>query len=94
MVDACGRFAPCAYPLSVAGTGTATEWSDVDQLVVLPDVSNKRRAAIEIRRSLGDLPASMDIVVATPEEIEERGNIVGSVLYAALREGRGVYKLR
>ncbi len=90
-----GRFRPLRVVLfGSQARGTATEWSDVDQLILLPDVSNKRRAAIEIRRSLGDLPASKDIVVATPEEVEERGNIVGSVLYAALREGRGVYELR
>ena len=73
--------------------GTANEWSDVDLLVVLPEVSDKRRVAVEIRRSLGDLPASKDIVVSTPEEIEQRGQIVGSVLHAALREGRVVYGL-
>ena len=88
-----GRFRPLRVVLfGSLARGTATEWSDVDLLVVLSEVSNKRRAAIEIRRSLGDLPASKDIVVATPEEIE-RGHIVGSVLHAALREGRVVYEL-
>ena len=47
--------------------GTATEWSDVDLLVILPNVSDKRDTAIEIRRTLGDLPVCKDIVVATPE---------------------------
>ena len=89
-----GRFRPLRVILfGSQARGTATEWSDVDLLVVLPDVSDKRRAAIEIRRSLGDLPASKDIVVATPEEIERRGHLVGSVLHAALREGRVVYEL-
>ena len=89
-----GRFRPLRVVLfGSLARGTATEWSDVDLLVVLSEVSNKRRAAIEIRRSLGDLPASKDIVVSTPEEIEQRGHIVGSVLHAALREGRIVYEL-
>ncbi len=41
--------------------GTATEWSDVDLLVILPNVSDKRHTAIEIRRALGDLPVCQDI---------------------------------
>ena len=72
--------------------GTAHRWSDVDILVVLPEVLDKRRAAIDIRRPLGDLPTSKDVVVTTPEEIELRGHVVGSVLHAALREGRVVYE--
>jgi len=73
------------------GRGTATATSDVDLLVVLPDVPDKRRAAVEIRRALGDLPISKDIVVTTPNEIARRGNLVGSVLCAALHEGKVLY---
>ncbi len=57
----------------------------------MPEVEDKRRTAIDIRRSLGDLPISKDVVVTTPEEIERRGHVVGSVLHSALREGRVVY---
>lgn len=72
--------------------GTATAESDVDLLVVLPDVSDKRRTTVEIRRALGDLPVSKDIVVTTPEEIARRGDLVGSVLRPALREGKVLYE--
>lgn len=64
----------------------------MDLLVVLGTVSDKRRAAIEIRRVLGDLPVSKDIVVITPDEIASRGHVVGTVLNAALREGKVVYE--
>ena len=72
--------------------GTATEWSDVDLLVILPKVSDKRNAAIEIRRALGDLPVSKDIVVATPEEVARRGHLVGTTLRSALRGGKILYE--
>ena len=72
--------------------GSASEWSDVDLLVVLADGADKRQAAIEIRRSLGDLMVSKDIVVATPYEIAQRGHVVGTVLNAAIREGRVLYE--
>ena len=72
--------------------GTATEWSDVDLLVILPNVSDKRDTAIGIRRVLGDLPVCKDIVVATPEEVARRGHLVGTVLRSALREGKVLYE--
>ena len=72
--------------------GTATEWSDVDLLVILPEVVDKRDTAVKIRRALGDLPVCKDIVVATPEEATRRGQLAGTVLRSALREGRVVYE--
>ena len=64
----------------------------MDLLVVMGNVPDKRRTAVEIRRSLGDLPISKDIVVTTPDEITSRGHVVGTVLRAALREGTVVYE--
>ena len=88
-----GRFQPSRVVLfGSQARGTAKEWSDVDLLVVMDNVPNKRRVAVEIRRSLGDLPISKDIVIATPDEITRRGHVVGTVLRAALREGMIVYE--
>ena len=88
-----GRFQPSRVVLfGSRSRGDANERSDVDLLVVMSNVPDKRRAAIEIRRSLGDLPVSKDIVIATPEEIASRGHVVGTVLHAALREGTVVYE--
>lgn len=72
--------------------GAATEWSDLDLLVILPNGTDKRDSAIEIRRTLGDLPVCKDIVVATPEEVARRGHMVGSLLRSALREGKVLYE--
>ena len=72
--------------------GTAKMGSEVDLLVVMGDVPDKHRAAVEIRRTLADIPVSKDIVVATPDEIMNRGHVVGTALYAALREGVTVYE--
>ena len=87
------RFQPSRVLLfGSQAQGTAQRWSDVDLLVVLPDLQDKRRTAIDIRRSLGDLPVSKDIVVATPEEVDRRGHVVGTILHAALRDGKVVYE--
>ncbi len=71
--------------------GEAQAGSDLDLLVVMPEVAHKRDAAIAMRRVLSELPVPHDVVVTTPEEIEERGWIVGSLLRDALNEGAVVY---
>jgi predicted nucleotidyltransferase len=72
--------------------GDAGPESDVDLLIVLPQVTNKRMAAVAIRRVLADLPVCKDIVVTTPEEITRRGDLIGTVLRPALREGKVLYE--
>jgi len=72
--------------------GSDTADSDVDLLVVLHDVADKRRTAVEIRRVLSDMPVCKDIVVTTPDEMARRGDLPGSVLRPALREGKVLYE--
>jgi len=87
------RFRPLRIVLfGSRARGEAGKWSDVDLLVVLPEVADKRKATVEILRALGDLPVSKDVIVTTPEEIARRGHIIGSVLRAALKEGKVVYE--
>lgn len=72
--------------------GDANESSDVDLLVVMENVPDKHRIAVDIRRLLRDMPVGKDIVVTTPDEIARRGHMVGTVIRAALREGIVVYE--
>ena len=72
--------------------GNAAEWSDVDLLVVLPEAPDKRRATVDIRVALSDLPVGKDIIVTTPDEIEKRGHIFGTIVNAALRDGEVLYE--
>ena len=88
-----GQFEPSRVVLFGShARGTASEGSDVDLLVVMPEAPDKRRAAVEMRRALGDLPVSKDILVTTPDEIARRGHVAGSVLRTALREGTTLYE--
>lgn len=66
--------------------------SDIDLLVVLSEVVDKRRTTIAIRRTLADLRVCKDIVVTTPEEIKRRGDLIGPVLRPALKEGKVLYE--
>jgi predicted nucleotidyltransferase len=72
--------------------GTDTPDSDIDLLVVLQHVADKRRTAVEIRRVLADMPVCKDIVVTTPDEIARRGDLPGSILRPALRDGKVLYE--
>ena len=72
--------------------GDARPESDIDLLVVLPQGANTRLAAVAIRCTLADLPVCKDIVVTTPEEITRRGDLIGTVLRPALREGKMLYE--
>jgi len=86
-------FAPIAILLHGSqARGEAGPWSDVDLLVVLPEVESKREAKRAIEAALRGLEPSADITVATPDEIRRRGDMVGTVLRPALREGTLLYQ--
>ncbi len=68
--------------------------SDIDLLVVFDHVEweEKRELAIQVRLAMLDVPAPIDISVTDPDEIERRGDMVGSILRPALREGEVLYE--
>jgi len=71
--------------------GDATPDSDIDLLIVMPDGTDRRSTAVAIRSSLRGLGIAKDIIVTTPTEIAHRGNLIGTVLYPALQEGKTLY---
>lgn len=71
--------------------GTAQPDSDIDLLVVLPVTGSKRAKQVEMRVALHDIRVPKDIIVATPEEIARRRDIVGTIIRPALREGKVLY---
>jgi len=71
--------------------GMAGPDSDVDLLVVMPVSASKRAMQIEMRVALHDIRVPKDIVVATPEEVARRRDIVGTIIRPALREGKVLY---
>jgi predicted nucleotidyltransferase len=74
--------------------GDADVDSDVDFLVVMPVQDSKAEQEVRIGVALHDFPVAKDIVVSTPEEFAWRKDIVGTIEYPAVREGKVLYVRR
>jgi uncharacterized protein len=74
-----------------ASRGELRPGSDIDLLVIKAGVGHRRRLAQDIYMNLSGVGIPVDVVVATPEDIQRFGSRVGSVLEPALREGRVIH---
>jgi predicted nucleotidyltransferase len=68
--------------------GDAGPRSDLDFLVIEPEVENAALESVRLRRVLGDVLVPMDIVVASEHRVEEWRDVRGSLIHAALLGGR------
>jgi len=66
--------------------------SDADLLIVMRYSGSRRRQATEIDLALWGIDLAADILVFSPEEIEKYRDLVGTIIYPALREGKVVYE--
>ncbi|AUD04763.1 nucleotidyltransferase domain-containing protein [Spirosoma pollinicola] len=73
-------------------TGQATDDSDLDLLIVKDTSLLRHQRGREVRRFLYGLKTPMDIVVATPEEVEQSSQQPYSFLTNALQSARIVYE--
>ncbi len=71
--------------------GTAGPGSDVDLLVIMPLSGSKRAKQVEMRIALHDIRVPKDIIVVTPNEVAQQRDIVGTLIYPALKEGKILY---
>ena len=72
--------------------GSATTDSDADILVVMPVKGSKRKRATDIDLALVGVDLPVDVIVVTPEELEQNRNRIGTIIYPALREGKVLYE--
>lgn len=90
------RIVEVAHPARIFLFGSAARGemgprSDLDVLVVMPKQSESRDVDIRLSRSLTGLDASVDVIVATEDDLERLGDNWSLVYYWALREGREIY---
>jgi predicted nucleotidyltransferase len=71
--------------------GDATSESDVDLLVVFDQVPSHRTAAATVYRTLTGRKLPVDVVVATPTQLDRWRDVVGMIYRPALRDGIVAY---
>ena len=94
IAEAGRRLAEAAPPSSrvilfgSAARGELTRDSDLDFLVIEPEVENPALESVRLRRVLGDVLVPMDIIVASEHRVQEWRDVRGSLIHAALTGGR------
>ena len=72
--------------------GQGSPDSDADLLVIMPVSGSKRQQAVRIDLALEGIGIPIDLIVVTPEEVEEYRESVGTIISEAVREGEVVYE--
>jgi len=65
--------------------------SDVDLLVIKANVVHRGRLAEKIYMRLIGVGQAVDVIVVSPEDVEQYKRAIGLVIEPALREGQVVY---
>lgn len=65
--------------------------SDIDLLVIKTGVPHRGHLSEEIHLALFGVPAAVDVVVVTPEDIEQYRDSVATIIGPALEEGKEIY---
>jgi predicted nucleotidyltransferase len=68
--------------------GDAGPDSDLDLLVVEPEIESRKAEFVRLRKALRGLDVAIDLVLVTERHVEEWGHFEGTMLGDALREGR------
>ena len=71
--------------------GDSDAGSDVDLLIIEPGLVDRYQEMIRLRDAIGPIGAGVDVLVYSEEEAERRGQVAGTVVYWALKEGRVIY---
>ena len=62
--------------------------SDLDLLVIEPELKSRRAESARLREALGNLGVPVDLVVVPESHVDEWGHFEGTMLNDALSEGR------
>jgi len=94
--EAVERIVTAARPSKVIVFGSharrdSVEGSDLDLLVIEPKLVDRYQEMIRLREAVGPIGSGVDVLVYSEEEAARRGQVPGTVVYWALKEGKVVY---
>ena len=94
--EAVERIVAAARPSKIIVFGShgrkeSDEGSDLDLLVIEPKLVDRYQEMIRLREAVGPIGSGVDVLVCSEEEAERRGQVPGTVVYWALKEGRVLY---
>jgi predicted nucleotidyltransferase len=72
--------------------GDASSDSDLDLMVILPGQPDKYTEMLRLRRAVGQVGTGVDVLVFSEDEARRRGEVPGTVIYWANREGKVLYE--
>jgi predicted nucleotidyltransferase len=75
-------------------TGTPTEDSDLDLLIIKDSDLPARIQNRKVRKMLSDLRIPVDVIVRTAKEFETYKDIIGTIIYPANKFGKVLYESR
>jgi predicted nucleotidyltransferase len=73
--------------------GEADDGSDLDLLVIENEVENRGQEMLKLYRTIGHIGVGVDVLVYSEREVERRGQVPGTVIYHALRQGKVLYDI-
>jgi len=68
--------------------GEADEHSDLDFLVIEPEVEDRGKESVRLDGTLSGLRVSADVIVVSEESVREWRDVYGTIIHSALSEGR------
>lgn len=94
--EAVGRLVREANPRKIIlfgshARGDHTDESDLDFLVILPEVRDRRAEMTRLQACLSGLGVPVDVLLFSERQVEKWGDVPGTILYPALREGILLY---
>lgn len=90
------RIIDASHPLRIILFGSIARgedrpYSDLDIMVIMPNGTHRRETARKIYRHLLGFGVPVDIIVATPEDIEKYSGSSGLIYKEALKDGKELY---
>ena len=75
-----------------AASGQMTADSDIDLLMVEPELANAHERRVAIRGALGDVGYPVDVLVIRTERFERTKRFIGGMAHPANKYGRILYE--